>query len=77
MRWQPDPSGRISKNIEDQRFLSPEEKLAQAMNAARSGTIINPEIGINLPPWMWPDDTQLQQAALDKAAFQRAFGVER
>ena len=65
----------ISPNIEDRRFVSEEEKLAMAMNAARTGNIANPEIGVDLPPWMWPDDVNLQQAALDKLAFRRSFDL--
>jgi len=68
------PNYPISPNIEDRRFTPEEDKLAMAMNAARTGDY-NPEIGVDLPPWMWPDDTQLQQAALDKLAFQRAFNL--
>ena len=45
-----------------------------AYNAAQQG---DPGGWDELPPWMWPDDTQLQQALLDKAAFARSFGVGR
>jgi len=72
MRWTPSPI--LSPNIEDRRFEPPENKLMQALNAARQG---DPGGWQELPPWMWPDDTQLQQAALDKLAFQQAFGVNR
>jgi hypothetical protein len=61
MRWSPGP---ISPNIEDRRFEDPEAKLAQAMNAARAGDIGGWQ---ELPPWMWPDDVQLQQAAVQRA----------
>jgi len=74
MKWTPGP---LSPNLEDRRFVSDEDKLAMAMNAARTGDVADPNVGIDLPPWLWPDDTQLQQAALDKLAFQRAFGLGR
>jgi hypothetical protein len=72
MRWSPGP---ISPNIEDRRFESnPEEKLRALQDAIRRGTLADPNQTGELPPWLWPDDTQLQQAALDKLAFQQAFG---
>jgi len=73
MRWSPGP---ISPNIEDRRFEgTPEERLLALQDAIRRGTVIQGGDISGLPPWMWPDDTGLQQAALDKRAFEQAFGV--
>jgi len=73
MRWSPGP---ISPNIEDRRFESnPEEQLRALQDAIKRGTLADPGGWQELPPWMWPDDTGLQQAALDKLAFRRAFDV--
>jgi len=70
MIWTPGPR---SSNLEDRRFVSEEEKLAMALNAARTGDIADPDIGLDLPDWMWPDDVNLQQAAVDQLATQRAL----
>ena len=72
MRWTPGPR---SPDIEDRRFVSEEEKLAMAMNAARTGNLADPDIGIDLPDWMWPNDVNLQEALINRAAFRRAFNV--
>jgi len=75
MIWLPGPR---SKNLEDRRFewSSPEELMLAYRDAAERGDLQQAPSDFDLPPWLVPEDPT-QETALNRAAFRRAFGIDR